>query len=843
MSSQLRCWCLQTMLLVTLTTARAQITVPDASYPSPSRAASGTRPTEAGIVAKSRAGSPGTYELEPGEDPQNRLLTPFLKHLATDQENFWAKPAHLRIKDLRWALPFTGLTAGLIASDSWLSKQVPDKPDQLKRSQNISNYAVFSLVGAAGASYVFGHMTHNDHLREAGFLSGEAAVNSTGVAYAFKSLTQRPRPFVGDGNGTFFQGGSSFPSEHTAVAWSVASVWAHEYPGPLSQLLAYGLASAVTLTRVTGKQHFPSDAVIGSALGWYFGRQVYRAHHDPELGGAAWGNFLEEKTEEQPRNPENMASPYVPLDSWIYPALDRLIALGDMPSATLGIRPWTRMECARLLQEAGERLADHDAAGPEANIYRALSQEFVQESSRLDGARNVGATVDSVYTRVMNISGPPLRDGYHFGQSIINDYGRPFGEGLNLVTGTSVRAVAGPFAFYVRGEYQEAPSVNPVPASALPTIAAGDFTSDFGPTFMPPNFGASFNTGSYSRFRLLEGSVSLALHNVQVSFGKQNAWLGATEAGPFLFSDNAEPITMLRIESVSPYRIPLISSLFGPVRTEFFIGQLSGLQWVYQPPRLYGPGQVRPQPFVHSEKMSFKPTENLEFGMGIVAMFGGPGLPFTIHNFLRTYFAHRANLADNPGKRFSELDVRYRLPGLRKWLTAYIDSLVVDEISPIGSFRPSLNPGLYMPQVPKIPKLELRAEGITTAHPDSGACCIPGNTYFDMRYLSGYTNNGNLMANWMGRAGWGGQGWATYNFSPRTNLQVGYRNQHVDRQFNDGGSLSDVSMKSNFTFSHQLTLSTFLQYEHWNFPLLANTSQSNFTASFQVTFWPKWSLH
>src|SRR5437868_165078 len=348
MSSQLRCWCLQSMLLVALTTARAQIAVPGASYPGPSRVASGTEPTDAGIVAKSRAGSPGTYELEPGEDPQNRLLTPFLKHLATDQENFWTKPAHLRIKDLRWALPFTGLTAGLIASDSWLSKQVPDKPDQLKRSQNISNYAVFSLVGAAGASYVFGHMTHNDHLREAGFLSGEAAVNSTGVAYAFKPLTQRPRPFVGDGNGTFFQGGSSFPSEHTAVA--------------------------------------------------------------------------------------------------------RLIALGYMPSATLGIRPWTRMECARLLQEAGERLADHDAAGQEANIYRALSQEFVQESSRLDGARNVGATVDSVYTRVMNISGPPLRDGYHFGQTIINDYGRPFGEGLNLVTGTTARAVAGPFGFYVRGE-------------------------------------------------------------------------------------------------------------------------------------------------------------------------------------------------------------------------------------------------------------------------------------------------------------------------------------------------------------------------------------------------------
>src|SRR5207302_11070064 len=130
----------------------------------------------------------------------------------------------------------------------------------------------------------------------------------------------------------------------------------HEYPGPLTKLAAYGLASAVTLTRVTGKQHFPSDVIIGSALGWYFAHEVYRAHHDHELGGAAWGDLVEENTEKGPRNPDDMSSPYVPPDSWVYPLYQRLIALGYVQSAYLDQRPWTRMECARLLEEAGERI-------------------------------------------------------------------------------------------------------------------------------------------------------------------------------------------------------------------------------------------------------------------------------------------------------------------------------------------------------------------------------------------------------------------------------------------------------------------------------------------------------
>jgi membrane-associated phospholipid phosphatase len=768
-----------------------------------------------------------------GTDPENRLGWPFLKHMAEDQKQFWMSPEELAHGGATTFAPFAAFTGALIASDSWISRQVPDKPNQLNRSLNISNYSVYSLIGAGGGAFLWGHFTNNDHLRETGLLAGEAAINSTGVNYLFKEITQRPRPQVANGNGTFFQGGNSFASEHSALAWSIASVVAHEYPGPLSKLAAYGLASAVTLTRVTSKQHFASDAVVGSALGWYFGRQIYRAHHDTQLAGAAWGNFFEEK-QEVARNPEKMGSPYVPVDDWIYPLFERLAALGYIQTAYMGMRPWTRMECARLLEEADERMRYDDLENGDAQkIYEALSKELGDEIARLNGAPNLGVSLDSLYARFTNISGRPLRDGYHFGQTLVDDFGRPYGEGSNAISGLSAHAVAGPFSFYVRGEYQHAPESPSYPFAAQQAIANADLTLPV------PN-----GTQSLSRFDLLEGSVALTLHNTQISFGKQSLWLGPGEAGSLLLSDNAEPMVMLRIDSVSPYHIPLVSKIFGPVHTQFFLGQLAGHQFEVNGTTLLGPGNINPQPYLHGYKISFKPTANLEFGMGITAQFVGPGLPFTWRNFLRTFYVHNqtgltASNA-NPGKRLSAFDFTYKVPGLRKWLTFYNEALVVDEVSPIGSTRPTLNPGIYLPHLPKLPNMELRAEGLHESLTDEFA---PGYVYYGLRrYRSGYTNNGQMLGSWIGRAGRGGQGWLTYWLSPRSKIQLGYRQQMVSKDFIGGGRLSDYSVRGETMLGRNVGLSGFMQYEHWWFPVLSGTTQSDVTASFQVTFHPHWQL-
>jgi len=790
------------------------------------------------VAAKAGAGtSRNNFELQPGEDPQNRLVSPFFKHIVGDQKQFWTSPARFRTKDLKWILPGVGITAAFIASDSWWSRQV--NPSHVQTSLHVSDYGTYSLAALGGASFLFGHMTHDDHLEEAGLLSGEAAINATGVTYLFKEITQRQRPFQGNGNGDFFVGGSSFSSEHSAIAWSIASVWAHEYPGWLSQTAAYGLATAISITRVTAKEHFPSDVVVGSALGWYFGRQVYRAHHDPELGGKPWGSLLPENTGDKPRNPNYMASPYVPIDSWIYPALQRLIALGYMQSNILGMRPWTRMACAGMLEEAGEKLQNGGMeAGQAGKIYRTLTAEFATEITRLDGAPNVGARVDSVYTRITGISGTPLRDGYNFGQTIINDYGRPYWTGSNNITGMTADAEVGPVAFSFQGEYQHSPAMPSDPPQALAAIGAANLTPPL------PN-----GTSTANRFQLINSAVLLNLNNVQISFGEQSQWLGPGEAGPLLMSDNAAPFPAFKIDDVSPHKIPGLSRILGPYRSEFFIGQLSGQQWEFcgAPTCLSYPGYpdvvgpyISPQPFIHGGKISFQPTPNLEFGMGITAMFGGPGLPVTFGNFFRTFYFHSPNAANNPGKRISAADFTYRVPGLRNWLTFYMDSLVVDEVSPIGSTRASVNPGIYMPQIPKVPKMEVRAEGINESVTNEFA---PGFVYYDLRrYRSGYTNDGNLLASWIGRAGRGGQGWLTYSFAPRTQLQLGYRLQEVSKDFIGGGRLVDYSTRGEFMLGHEVSVAGFLQYEQWRFPVLATNRQSDVTASVQLSYYPHWKL-
>src|SRR5882672_6230060 len=153
-------------------------------------------------------------------------------------------------------------------------------------------------------------------------------------------------------------------------------------------------------------------------------------------------------------------SPYVELDSWIYPALERLAALGYIHSEFSDMRPWARVECGRMVQEAGMVLDVNPGGSSEAQrFYRLLRNEFELELGEMSGARGEGAVhLESLYSRVVGISGKPLNDSYHFGQTLINNYGRPYQEGFNSYNGFSGYAVAGRFVIYTRGEFQHAPA-------------------------------------------------------------------------------------------------------------------------------------------------------------------------------------------------------------------------------------------------------------------------------------------------------------------------------------------------------------------------------------------------
>jgi hypothetical protein len=194
----------------------------------------------------------------------------------------------------------------------------------------------------------------------------------------------------------------------------------------------------------------------------------------------------------------------------------------------------------------------------------------------------------------------------------------------------------------------------------------------------------------------------------------------------------------------------------------------------------------------------------------------------------------------DPGDRRSAFDFSYRVPGLRKWLTFYGDSFTEDEFSPISFPRKSsFRTGLYAPHLPKIPRVDLRVEGIYTDIPNLGN---PGVEYFNTHYLSGYTNYGQIVGNAIGREGRGINAWTTYRFTATSNIQLHYRNQHVNPEFLEGGYLRDYDASGTFGNVYGLVLGAAVRYEHWNFPLLSPSPQSNVSAAVQISFRPKHGL-
>ena len=581
-----------------------------------------------------------------------------------------------------------------------------------------------------------------------------------------------------------------------------------------------------------GRKHFTSDVVIGSALGWWFGRQVYRSHREPEQDRALWGKFVRADRETS-RDPASMGSPYVPLDSWIYPAFDRLAALGYAPTAFEGLRPWTRMECARLLDEMEGQLVGFDTSGEAGGLYKSLASEFAPE--RGSGAGGPEFRIESVYTRFTGITGTPLQDGYHFSRTIINDYGRPFAEGGNLVSGTSGWARIGPLSFYARGEYQRAPGVrDPIERPVALTPA-----DEFGLSFLPPHVPIP----SVSRAQLLDAYVSLTHENWELSFGRQSLLWGPGKGGALLWSNNAQPVDMLRLARTSPLKLPWIFGWLGPVRAESLVGRLAGHQFVETDGGAVGTFglSLARQPYVYAQKFSFKPTPNLEFGFSRSGLFGGPDFPVTLRSFWRAMFSTSTqNGRSDAGDRRTAFDFSYRLPGLRKWVVLYNDSMAEDEYSPIAYPRRSaMRPGLYFPQLPKLPRIDFRIEAPYT---DLPGLRHQGYFYWNLRYLDGYTNDGNILGNWVGRQGWGLQAWSTVWLSGRSTLEFGYRSHQVSSEFLQGGNLKDGSMRADLALGRQLRLTVAGQYERWNFPLLASRAMSNFAVSTQLTFYPRWRL-
>lgn len=531
------------------------------------------------------------------------------------------------------------------------------------------------------------------------------------------------------------------------------------------------------------------------------------------------------------RYANSLGSTYIPMDSWIYPAVLRLYSMGYLDTAFLGIRPWTRLSVLNMLEHSANKITDQDENDEAREIYLALQDELSPDLDVGTNQRYIHSSLDTVYTRLMGITGTPLRDSYHIGQTIINDYGRPYESGFNNVTGFSGRAEAGRFSLYYRGEFQHAPSADGYSPSVVATLSANDII----PLATNPNQ-ATIPGGpisSANNLRALEATLSYHILNHEISFGKTDAWLGPAYGGDMIWSNNAENIYQFRIDRSEPLRVPLLSRITGPFRYEFLVGSLKG----HTDPN---------DPWIHAEKISFKPTPNLELGFERSVIWGGKGHePINIHTFLKSFFSVQnvsgaEKLSRNdPGARFGAFDFSYRLPFVRNWLTLYTDSEAHDDVSPISApRRAAMRPGIYLSHVPGMPKLDFRVEAVST-DPPTGRSTRGLFLYTETIQRQGLTNKGYLLSDWIGREGKGGQAWLTLHLSPAEQIQLAYRNAKAAKDFIPGGTTqNDISGNVVKRFGKDIEANVTVQYERWNVPLLKPGAQSDVTTTGQITWYP-----
>jgi Capsule assembly protein Wzi len=382
----------------------------------------------------------------------------------------------------------------------------------------------------------------------------------------------------------------------------------------------------------------------------------------------------------------------------------------------------------------------------------------------------------------------------------------------------SPRADLGPAAMFVRAELQYSPLAPAFTERVRDFIA----TSDQVPA--PP----AIAFAAINRPRLLDAYVAFNVREGwQFSFGQQSLSWAPGPGGSFLWSDNIEPIPMLRFTQ-SGTQLPGPLRVLGPVRTDSFIGRLAGHTYI-------------PNPYVYGNKINFKPFPNLELGFGRSVTIGGKGGDsLTAKNFLLSFFGQTSSQLNSvPGDSNTSFDWTFYLPKTRNYLVFYGDWYADDDFVPFQN--PPKNPyrpGIYLTRFPHLSKLDFHMEAASTESPRFRN---HGNlNYWNYKYRDGYTHNGNLIGNTVGRMGRSLQCWSNYWISPRQILHFTYKHNSVSPDFVPGGGVwqdygagHEINLQSGFYLKSQI------QYEHISrYPLLFSGPRHNLAAVIELGWLP-----
>ncbi|MGB7134372.1 MAG: phosphatase PAP2 family protein [Acidobacteriaceae bacterium] len=208
-----------------------------------------------------------------------------VKDVAEDEKGIVLSPLHAPAEELLWIVPFGAATGVALHYDTQAIQDLGVNPTREDHFDKVSSYGgLYVPFAAAAVGYAAGSVRHDDYLQETAVLSAEAMADAGILDEGLKYALDREYPKLDNARGGFWPHGPkdwpnnpSMPSEHAMNVWSFAHVIAGQYNGIATQAIVYGLASTVSVSRVIGRDHFPSDVLVGSTFGWLIGGYVL--HH------------------------------------------------------------------------------------------------------------------------------------------------------------------------------------------------------------------------------------------------------------------------------------------------------------------------------------------------------------------------------------------------------------------------------------------------------------------------------------------------------------------------------------------------------------------------------------
>ncbi|MBI3309104.1 MAG: phosphatase PAP2 family protein [Candidatus Melainabacteria bacterium] len=209
----------------------------------------------------------------------------FAPNVLSDQLGLWTSPLRMKVRDLTWFLPISGIITALLITDEDFSQVLTNdnRPGETQRDisrafGHISGYAV--SLGLPGLFVLSGLATRNDRLRETGVLQYHGLADSFALGLVLQRIFGRSEPYKPKSSRSqFFVGKNSFPSGHAISAWTLATVIAHQYSHKKwIPITAYTLALVASASRVVGNKHYPSDAFVGALLGYLIGKYVVKKY-------------------------------------------------------------------------------------------------------------------------------------------------------------------------------------------------------------------------------------------------------------------------------------------------------------------------------------------------------------------------------------------------------------------------------------------------------------------------------------------------------------------------------------------------------------------------------------